>query len=466
MKQLITHLCTISLVASLFLTGCQQEGAELRPGLYLDTEAIYAFAGKEVKISGQASCYTGINSVAFRCEKWGINDVTDLSWQKPVVWNFDYTLKVPQNADFPQNLIITVTDVNGSEMKKTLRIDYAPATTAPYVEGLRKQIAVEYADDATTATSDVALVLYGEDNLRYAVVQIPDLTIRDTITLSAKEEKLRLVYDFAAQAKTYPMSITLCDQSGNITLSESEIVVMPKEKQDELKDHEYLLVFKSNLNESDYLYGYYQYVERKDAFGYEVNVYAESDETEFFFTTEHNTDGTYKFGLSPYISDRIISTQSYDKNYVKPFRPGKGYWGLYINLKDNYIEKWEYVPSQATTSTLYIASDNGVFVAGAQFAKETSRENYIHQFDYTLKAVHSSKWFLFADKDYWGWAPNNTFVRYWRPWDAGGEIGGWWTDINSEGGSGNLPNVQEDTDVSICFDTAIPWCWIKKKVES
>ena len=167
----------LALVGFVF-ASCQEEGADLRPGLYVDTDLIDAFAGKEIRISGQASCYAGFQSIAFRCEAWKINEVTDLSSQKPVVWNFDYSFVVPQDATFPQDLIIIATDVHGTEMKKVITMRYTPATTAPYIAGLQKQIAVEYDEAAGEGVFLLKATLYGEDVLKQVVIEIPDENIK------------------------------------------------------------------------------------------------------------------------------------------------------------------------------------------------------------------------------------------------------------------------------------------------
>lgn len=60
------------------VNSCKEEGTDLRPGLYVDTDLIDAFPGKEITIYGQASCYTGFDSVSITCEAWSIRQVDNL----------------------------------------------------------------------------------------------------------------------------------------------------------------------------------------------------------------------------------------------------------------------------------------------------------------------------------------------------------------------------------------------------
>ena len=436
-------------IVSIALISCQEEGADLRPGLYVDTDLIDAFAGKEIRISGQASCYAGFQSIAFRCEAWKINEVTDLSSQKPVVWNFDYSFVVPENAEFPQDLIITATDVHGTEMKKAITMRYAPATTAPYIDGLQKQIAVEYDEESGEGACHLTATLYGEDVLKEVTVEVKDVSYKQTFPLSKREEEWEWSYTFTAKG-SYPMTITLADNSGNVTVSEHKLIVMKPEVLDEISDYPYLFAFKSNANEGDYIYGFYQYVKRLDNYQYEVWVYAESDETAFFFSPTQETEGARKFGESPLVEEHIISVQT-EPGYVQGYKPGKGYWGLWIDLNEKIVKKWALDTSDADKSPLYYSADWNSWSFTPMTAGETPYQQVADITIYT-----GNQYFCFTTATDW--------THIWRCWNAdGGELGGWWFSEDGTGAGATLPTISADVDAVISFDTAIKWCYIIKK---
>lgn len=443
--KLLLLLACVGLVFS----SCKEEGADLRPGLYVNTELIDAFPGKQIAISGQASNYVGLQSMTFRCEAWGINDTTDLSAQKPVVWNFDYSFVVPNNAQFPQDLVITATDVHGTEMKKVITMRYTPATTAPYIDGLQKQIAVNFDEATGEGVFLLKATLYGEDALKELIIDIPDVNVHETFPLSKREEELEWTYTFAALG-SYPMALTLSDNSGNITVAEHKLVVMKPEVLDEISDYPYLFAFQSDANEADYIYGYYMYVSRLDAYQYQVMVYAPSDDTEFKFSPTQETNGSVLFGESPLVEDRIISVQT-QPGYVQGYKPGKGYWGLWIDTKECIIKKWALDTSEADKSPLYYSADWNGWSFTAMNAGETEFQQVA---DITIYA--GNQYFCFMTTTDW--------THIWRCWNTdGGELGGWWFSEDGSGAGATLPTISADVEATISFDTAIKWCFIKKK---
>lgn len=444
---ILTMLLTATVVV--LLTGCREEGADERPGLYVNTDLIFAFPGEDIHLSGQASCFTGLQQFAIRCDAWKVNDVTDLSGQNPVVWNFEYVLHVPTDATFPQQLIITATDVHGSEIKKNISVLFAPATRAPYVEGLRKQMAIEKDTISGTIKSDITLTLYGEDNLKEAVVSIPSLSKQDTFRLTRKEEKIHLNYTFNDVGHN-AMTLTVSDNSGNVTVMESDLVAIENEHADAISDYPNMFAFKRNEQESDYIFGYYMFMERKDDYCYQVLVYAESDETEFLFSTTKETNGGRLFGESPYVDERILSRQTLP-GYVKGYKPGKGYWGLYIDLKRMYIEKWQLIPADASTAPLYHTGDWNGWKFDAMSKGATAYEQVAD-----ITVYKGNQYFAFATTTDW--------KNVWRTWKTdGGEFAGWWFSTDGGGDGASLPTIDTDTEAHISFDTAIKWCTIKKR---
>lgn len=445
-----TRLYIVLALLATMLVGCKEEGADLRPGLYVNTDLIDAFPGKEVRISGQASCCTGLKTVTIRCEAWKIDVVDEIGAQNPVVWNFAYSFVVPDDAKFPQELHITATDKYGTEMKKVITVRYVPATTAPYVDGLQKQMAVDYDDEAGQGVYTLKAKLYGEDKLRDLFIEIPAESVKETIALSKREEDIVWLHTFKAKG-SYPMTLTVTDHSGNVTVSEHQLIVMKPEQVDEVSDYTEMWAFKTAANESDYIFGFYQYMDRKDDYQYEVHVYAESDETAFMFSPTQETNGERKFGESPFVEDRIISMQS-DPSYVKGYKPGKGYWGLYVDIREKTIKKWALDNSSASMNTLYVAADWNSWTFDAMKTAETP---YQQKIDVTIKK--GNQYFSFYTvKDDWG--------HVWRCWKTdGGDVAGWWYSEANEGDSGQLPTITEDVNATVVFDTAIKWCYIIKK---
>ncbi len=439
----------IVLCLAALLCGCREEGADVRPGLYIDRDVIDAFGGKEVRISGQASCYTGLSSVSMRCEAWKINEETDLSGQHPVVWNFDYTLVVPIDATFPAEVCFTATDIHGTEMKKIIAVRYSPGTKAPYIEGLQKMMAVDYDTIAHLGECVLKTTLYGEDRLKSAVFDIPAVHVHQVYELSKDEEEVTFTYSFAEEG-AYDMTVTVTDNSDNVTRFENKLIVMVPEDLDEIADYPYIWAFKSNEAESDYVFGYYIYTKRLDNYQYEVYVYAESDETAFMFSPTMEVNGERKFGESPFIEERIISMQK-DPNYVKGYKPGKGYWGLYLDLDKKIIEKWALDVSEADLSPLYVTGDWNGWTFDAMSPGETVYQQV-------------AEFTIYKGNTYFATAVTTDWKNVWRTWKAdGGEFAGWWFSADGGGDGATLPSITEDTEVKMTFDTATKWCTIKKK---
>lgn len=143
MKRFILNI--FLLTAVLAFSACSEEGEDLRPGLWSDANVIETFPGDTVMVNGQVSNYIGMSSVSISCEAWGINQVYDLSGQKPKVFNYNYQLIVPKDAVFDQELHIMVSDKNGTENKKTVALKFLPDTTAPSLaDDLASDISVDY----------------------------------------------------------------------------------------------------------------------------------------------------------------------------------------------------------------------------------------------------------------------------------------------------------------------------------
>ncbi len=178
-------------------------------------------------------------------------------------------------------------------------------------------------------------------------------------------------------------------------------------------------------------------------------VYAPTDDTEFFFSPTMETDGDRKFGTSPYVATKIISKQS-DPGYVKGYKPGKGYWGLWVNVQAQTISKWALDTSEGDKSQLYYSADwNGWSFTAMQRGQAEC------QYTADITVYKGNQYFCFATTTDW--------THIWRVWNEGGDLAGWWFSEDGTGSGATLPTINADTEATITFDTLTKWCFIKKK---
>ena len=437
-----------TLLSLMILTACSDEHSDVRPGLWTSKDVIETYPGDTVTIDGQASCYCGLKEVRIECPAWGVNRVYDVSIQKPNVWNFSYLLSVPADATFDQTLLVTAVDKNGSEQKKSISVIYVPATDLPIISGLDTEIAVNYDMNSHSGTYNMSAVVSAVGILDHAVISIPAIGVEEKVSLSGRGARIDKSYVFP-EAGTFPMTVTVYDRCGNQTSLEAYIYVLPNENEDSVDDYERMYIFCGNEKSEDYIYGYYQYMQRMDAYCYQVSVYAESDDTEFFFSPTMNDNGERKFGTSPYVSTKIISKQS-ESGYVKGYKPGKGYWGLWLDVQNQTVSKWALDTADGDKSTLYYSADwNGWGFTEMSTGTATCQKTA----DCTIYA--GNQYFCFATATDW--------TNIWRTWDDDSSIAGWWFSEDGSGSGATLPTISADVEVHMTFDTLTKWCFIKKK---
>lgn len=448
MRGVMGSLCLLIFSSLLSMISCSEDHADLRPGLWTSEDVIDTYPGDTILIEGQASCYTGLQSISITCNEWEVNKQFDLSNENPSVFNFRHTILVPTDAEFDQNLLITVTDKNGSEQKKVITMKYVPATEAPYIAGLNTEIAVNYDTSTGLGVYELNAAVCCASSLDKAVLRVPALGIDETIPLSGSTAQLQKRMEFH-EAGTYPMTIIVSDRSGNTNTYNCTLYVIPEEHEDEVEDYPMMFAFMGNEKADDYIYGYYQYMQRMDDGCYQVSIYAPSDDTEYFFSPTRNDNGDRRFGISPFISTKLISKQS-EPGYVKGYKPGKGYWGLWVDVKSQTIIKWALDTSTADKGTLYYSADWN----GWTFTEMASAEaEYQKTGDITIYA--GNQYFCFATTTDW--------THIWRIWNDGGDIAGWWFSEDGSGSGATLPVISADVNATITFDTATKWCFIKKR---
>ena len=441
-------LCIVSVcLFGLTLYSCNDEKDVAGPGAWVSSEAIGTYPGDTVTIEGQASSSVGLKEVRLECAAWDINRSYDLGGQKPKVWNYSYGVCVPYDAQFPQTLTVTTVNVDGQENVKEIPLTYNPTTEQPVISGLQDEIAVDYDTSLRSATLKLNFGVSAVGVLNYATISIPQLSVEDRFDLSGRGHSIESQYTIT-ECGTYTMTVTVADRCGNITSKDYTIVVMPKENEDEVADYDRMYAF-TNEPEANYIYGYYMYMQRMDAYCYQVLVYAPTDDTEFFFSPTMETNGERKFGASPYVATKIISKQS-EPGYVNGYKPGRGYWGLWVNVKDQTISKWTLDTAEGDKSTLYYSADrNGwSFTAMQQGAGECQKTADIT---------------IYAGNQYFCFATTTDWTHIWRIWNDNNELAGWWFSEDGSGSGATLPTISSNVNATITFDTLTKWCFIKKK---
>lgn len=448
MKAIIKLLCIASVcLIGLTLDSCSDEKDASGPGAWASVESIGTYPGDTVTIEGQASSNVGLKEVRLECAAWNIDRCYNLSNQKPKVWNYSYGVCVPYDAQFPQTITITTVNCDGDETVRQIPVSYAPTSELPIISGLQDEMAVDYNTSLKSATLKLKFGVSAVGILKNAVISIPQLGINDNFELSGRGQSIESQYTFT-ECGTFAMTVTVADRCGNVTTHNYSIVVMPKENEDEVADYDRMYAFTSEPAD-DYIYGYYMYMQRMDAYCYQVLVYAPTDDTEFFFSPTMETNGERKFGASPFVATKIISKQS-EPGYVKGYKPGKGYWGLWVNVKEQTISKWALDTAEGDKSTLYYSADwNGwSFTAMQQGEAECQKTA-----DITI--YKGNQYFCFATATDW--------THIWRVWNDGGDLAGWWFSEDGSGSGATLPTITADVEATITFDTLTKWCFIKKK---
>lgn len=448
MKSIIHLLCiTAAVLLGLTLSSCSDDKDANGPGSWASLESIGTYPGDTVTIDGQASSAVGLKEVRLQCDAWNISRIYNLSNQNPKVWNYSYGLCVPYDAQFPQTLTVTTVNADGQETVKEIALTYAPTSELPVISGLQDEIAVDYDTSLKSGTLKLNFGVSAEGILKSATIDIPQLNVNEKFDLSGRGYNIETAYTFT-QCGTYNMTVTVSDRCGNVTTHDYSIVVMPKENEDEVEDYGRMYAFTGE-SESDYIYGYYMYMQRMDAYCYQVLVYAPDDNTEFYFSPTMETNGERKFGTSPYVATKIISKQS-EPGYVKGFKPGRGYWGLWVDLQNQTISKWPLDTAEGDKSTLYYSADwNGwSFTAMQQGQGECQKTA-----DITI--YKGNQYFCFATTTDW--------THIWRIWNDNNELAGWWFSEDGTGSGATLPTIANDINATITFDTLTKWCFIKKK---
>lgn len=447
MKRFILN--TFLLTAVLAFSACSEEGEDLRPGLWSDANVIETFPGDTVMVNGQVSNYIGMSSVSISCEAWGINQVYDLSGQKPKVFNYNYQLIVPKDAAFDQELHIMVSDKNGTENKKTVALKFLPDTTAPSLaEDLASDISVDYDTQLGTADWNLSLDAVDDRALKSCVLDIPDLNIHEEMELSGRRAKIEKTFSIS-QVGSFPMTLTIEDESGNRLERTCNLISMLAEQENGFEDYPQMYMYNADEDASDYIYGYYRYMDRTDAYQYSCKIYAEKDGAKFFFVPTESQSGD-KFGTSPYVSSKLMNNNGY---VVPVVIEKKGYYYVWLDLQNyKYVLTPYEVESTVWKGNLVVTGEGFTDMGDWTFSSnmKAAGSDYRKSIELGINTSATSHSYCVTD----GTA---AWSQVWRMSDGKW----WWLDNAGYGGTVAIYKPGNAKKVLVTFDTAELWSTMK-----
>lgn len=446
-KNIFFTLCVVCA-----FVACNNDDYNHRPGLWTAQDVIETFPGDTVLVQGQVSNYVGMKSVEIKCDAWGVSKRYDLAGEQVKVFNYNYRMPVPTDATFDAELKITVTDTEGTENKKTIAVTYLPDTEAPAcLNDMPWQVSVDFDATVGYGTYNMALSLTDDRQLKSVHVVVEDLNLDETIDMTGRTATVTRQYQIA-QAGTFPMTVTVSDESGNEQTYWQQLVVMLAEDEDPISDYPVMWVVNASENAADYLDGYYAPLTRQDAYQYQGSFYADKDGFQLYIVPTKTMDADI-FGCSPYVSSKLMNKAG----YVVPVTIEKaGYYGLWIDINAKTWSVWNLDTSAAYTGSLSFAgcgyADWGKDVWG-NMTDEMPLNGYRYTCTVKQNGDQTTHSYYAARISDWGW-----IMRYWS--DANGC--GWWADDAGYGGSVGAYESDYEGNVEVTFDTAIMWATVKK----
>lgn len=447
MKKILFFICVVCA-----FVGCKNDDYNHRPGLWTAQDVIETFPGDTVLIQGQVSNYVGMKNVEIKCDAWGVSKRYDLAGEQAKVFNYNYRMPVPADATFDAELKIIVTDIEGTENKKTIAMTYLPDTEAPVcLNDMPWQVSVDFNASVGYGTYNMALSLTDDRQLKSVHVVAEDLNLDETFDVTGRTATVTRQYQID-QAGTFPMTVTVNDESGNEQTYWQQLVVMLAEDEDPISDYPVMWVVNASEKPEDYLDGYYMPLARQAAYQYQGSFYADKDGYQLYIVPTKTMTADI-FGVSPYVSSKLMNKAG----YVVPITIEKaGYYGLWIDINAHTYSTWSLDTSSAYTGSMSFAgcgfADWGVDAWG-NMTDEMTRNGYRYTYTVKQNGNQSTHSYYGARVSDWGW-----ILRYWS--DANGC--GWWVDDAGSGGSVGSYESTYEGNVEVTFDTAIPWGTVKK----
>lgn len=436
-------------VAGIFIS-CQKEGADVKPGLYIEQQTIKTFPTDTVRVKGTASNYVGMSSVSLTCEAWGIEQVYDLTSQKPKVFNYDYQMIVPADASFAGTAMdVAVTDINGLQTVKTITIeelaDFIPPTATPV---LLDQVAVPYDPTTNTGNLNLSFSLYDRRGLKSIKTEVAAIGFTDSKTLSGMNDTYSTSMNFTASGN-YEVMVTVTDLAGNNLVMTTEAVVMVEVESDPIQEWPNLFMFVAGEDPDDYVDGFYKYMDAdtETPYAYKTNFYSPSPDTKIYLVPTKSMDADM-IGVDPNVSTKLMNKNG----YVAPIPvPGQGYYGIWVDIQNGTYSFWEIDPSTSAT-----ICEEDIWISGTGFStfadwgstSAMTRDGYRYTQNLAVNAGTVAYYFYTS-----GWA------RVFRA-DADSY---WWYE--GAEGSTAAPTTEYTGPVEVTFDSVLPYAVIKKITE-
>lgn len=459
MKRIVYMIGVLSVL--MLMTACSEEGSDKRPGLWTELDLIETYPGSVVLLKGQASNYIGLKSVRISCAAWDIDQVYELSGEQSKVFDFNYQLKVPADAEFDQLLLITVTDTEGTEQKKVITMTYAPDTEAPAVaEELPAEIGIEIENLGDVVNYPLVLNVSDSRGLKSATVAIPALGINDEMPLSGTEATIEKNIE-VSEGGEYDMTVTITNVSGNSRVMKTVLKVIPPEVEYPVSQYTQMYMVLADESADDYVFGYYRFLECTKVEGeqqeqqysnrWKEPVYIPKDNQPVYFVPTQSMDGDL-FGASPRLSSKVLN----NRDYVVPIIVEKaGYYDVWIDTKNHKYTFTPYeVSADAYQGDLAVMATAGFAVGDWKFSGNMQRNGYVYSVTMDVADGASSCGFcLSGGQDHW-----DDGYRY----GAGSGWESWWK--NSWNGASDVAtfNPKGATQVEVTFDTAALWATVKK----
>ena len=230
---------------------------------------------------------------------------------------------------------------------------------------------------------------------------------------------------------------------------ETVLVVMPVEEEDPIEDYSQMFIVNAAEDPDDYLDGYYIHMDKTWVNGAEVpytyqgEFYAPAG-MELYIVPEESMEGDM-FGVSPYVSSKLMNK----KGYVKPVPvPGEGYYGLWIDIQNHQYSFWELeMPENICTEGLNLSGTGFTGVADWGWAAWAEPTEGTYTYTFTAPVNSGSVSYYFYTE---GWA------RVFRS-----DANGYWWEEAAEGAAASFSSDYSGNAV-FTLDTVLPYAAVKK----
>lgn len=357
---------------------------------------------------------------------------------------------VPGEAKFNQILTITANSENGKSTVREIPISYLPDTSAPIVApAFNAQVGVDLDIESGKGEWSIDFKVSDDRNLKSVSISIPGLSYNESIELSGRNAPVKKTIEFT-RPDLYLCTIAIEDVSGNVNVSNIEVMAMYPETEDPIQDYSGMYLVDANENPDDYINGYYRFMDRKGEYQYEGKFYAATDNAKVYFTPELNLDGDL-YGVSPNVSSKLMN----NNGYVLPVTIAEaGYYGIYIDLLAHSYSIWPLeIPADAYNDDLYLSGTGFTFGEWAN-PSDATKMNKVSDYRYEIETS-------LVSNNAAGYQYYFTSLDWTHVFRADAE-GKWWFE-SASGACAAFDPSGYTGNLTVTFDSAFPWATIKKK---